>query len=113
MIDMKDLYWLAGLLEGEGHFGDHTGSSTNKRRYIRISLKMTDKDVVDRAAKLLGTKVHKYSWSADRNPNHSVAWVTQVSKQKEAASWMMTLYPLMGERRKARIAGLLESWRQL
>lgn len=111
MIAVADLHWLAGLLEGEGYFGDHAGGKAG-RRYIRISLKMTDKDVVERAAALLGTKVHRYSWSADRNPKHSVAWVTQVGQQDRAAGWMMTLYPLMGARRRARIEGLLNAWRQ-
>jgi hypothetical protein len=50
-LSKVDIAWLAGLLEGEGSF------MRGKRKDAPgISLAMTDRDVVERAAKLLRTK---------------------------------------------------------
>ena len=51
-----DLTWLAGLLEGEGSFLKAPPSDPN---CPRISLEMTDKDVVERAALLMQGKAVK------------------------------------------------------
>ena len=48
-MDSKDLYWLAGLLEGEGCFSSH-----RKSGYPSIVLQSSDKDIVKRAALLCG-----------------------------------------------------------
>ncbi len=50
MMSLKDLAWLGGLLEGEGCFMIPKGSP-------RIALAMSDKDVVQRAARLMGLNV--------------------------------------------------------
>jgi hypothetical protein len=88
-----DLHWLAGLLEGDGTFG-LTGSPT--RRYPLISVEMCDRDVVIRAATILGaTGAHP------REPEEegwSVTYVAKISGER-AAAWMRRLRPLMGLRR--------------
>mgnify|MGYP001609130432 CR=1 FL=1 len=45
-MKMGDIYWLAGILEGEGCFGIHNGG-------IFIKLLMTDQDTVTKVAILL------------------------------------------------------------
>ena len=52
----RDLAWLAGLLEGEGSFLKAPPSNPN---CPRISLEMTDKDIVERAAALMEGKAVK------------------------------------------------------
>ncbi|QDF14205.1 LAGLIDADG endonuclease [Microbacterium phage GardenState] len=91
-----DLLWLAGLLEGEGAFDAHRG------RYPRIRLQMTDRDVVERVAKLLGTTVRL---SLKRAPA-SATWNAELSGDR-AAEIMAALLPYMGARRSARIAEVL------
>jgi len=103
-LEMKDLYWLAGLLEGEGCFCWSAGR--DRYRYPRISLSMTDQDVIVRAQSFFGTcKSTGYTPSA-RKPYYTI----QITGSR-AAGWMMTLYSLMGKRRKARIKEILLLWK--
>ena len=57
MTSMKDVYWLAGWLEGEGCFNLHP--SRHCYRYPRISGCSTDKDIMVRVGKLLRVKVYE------------------------------------------------------
>lgn len=105
MVETEDIYWLAGLLEGEGCFGAHTKTKTP-----RIRLNMTDLDVVERAHKLLGAtcKISRVDRSK-QNPNWKDTYNFTVPGRR-AAGWMMTLYSLMGERRQAKIREVLFEW---
>jgi hypothetical protein len=91
-----DVYWLAGLLEGEGAFDAHRG------KYPRIRLAMTDRDVVGRAASLMDTSVR-----CSLHPAPAKAtWHSEVSGER-AAAIMRELLPHMGSRRSQRIADVL------
>ena len=48
-MDRKDLYWLAGLLEGEGSFQK---PAPCEPKYPRITIKMTNRDIIERVAAL-------------------------------------------------------------
>lgn len=100
MLNTSDIYWLAGLLEGEGCFGLSSGSA-------RISLNMTDLDVVKKVASLFKTSI-KYS---KKYPNRKQVYRVEIFSNT-AAGWMMTLYPLMGERRQKTIEDTLSIWKQ-
>jgi len=99
-MEIKDIHWLAGLLEGEGCFGLSSGC-------IRISVHMTDEDIINRAAEILGARVRKEKLQ----PNRKQCWATAIYSS-EAAGWMMTLYSLMGKRRKETIENALVHWKQ-
>lgn len=95
--------WLAGLLEGEGCFWGYW-----RGPYFQpgISLAMTDRDVVARAADLFGTKV------SDRSPDkrgNKPMWRCSVQSTR-AARWMADLHEFMGERRRAKIESVLREW---
>lgn len=99
-----DLHWLAGLLEGEGCFALH-------HKTPRISLDMCDRDIVERAKALLGGQGGvKCRARRHRNPRHSDIYATVVTGRR-AVGWMMTLYPLLGSRRRARIRDVIARWR--
>lgn len=100
----SDLYWLAGLLEGEGSFLAGPPSSPNK---TRISVSMCDLDVIERVADLFGVS-YIYTRTDDR-PNHSDTYQVAVSGSN-ARSLMSTLRPLMGERRQGQIDAALDSY---
>jgi hypothetical protein len=86
-----DLAWLAGLLEGEGSFS----------RY-QVQLRMTDEDVVRRAADLMGAT--KSPWKEEPRFAHwSPTWCVAVTGRR-ATDLMMHLTPALGTRRRARIA---------
>lgn len=91
-----DLLWLAGLLEGEGSFDAHRG------KYPRIRLAMTDRDVVGRAASLMGSEFRLALHPAPAK----ATWHTELSGEK-AAEIMREILPFMGTRRSQRIADVL------
>jgi hypothetical protein len=95
-----DIGWLAGLIEGEGNI------SINGRAFT-IRVKMTDHDVILRAAQLLDGKVYPSKVAAGRRPQ----WLTQV-KGAPAAGWAMTLYPWLGQRRRQQVREGLAEWRR-
>lgn len=96
----KDLAWLAGLLEGEGSFTD-SGSS------VMLQVVMTDSDVIERAAAILGVKTRK-PWKP--KGDRKIAYGCFVCGVR-AIGWMMTLYQFFGERRQRRIREIIEAWR--
>lgn len=109
MISVRDIAWLAGLWEGEGAF------MVDGRHAARMSLQMTDEDVVRRAAELMRATVQgpiatkrKRSDGSD----HKLRWRINLTVQR-SAEWMMTLYPLMGERRRLQIEKCLARWREV
>lgn len=91
-----DLFWLAGLLEGEGTFDLHKG------RYPRIRLAMTDRDTVGRAATLMDAKIRL---SLHPLP-YKATWHTEISGER-AAEIMREVLPFMGARRSQKIAEIL------
>ncbi len=95
-----DVAWLAGLVEGEGNIGINGRSLT-------IRIKMSDHDVILRAAELLGGKVYPAPVAEGRRPQ----WLTQV-KGSIAASWAMTLYPWLGIRRRQQVRDGMAHWRR-
>lgn len=92
-----DLAWLAGLLEGEGSFLKGSPSKPNRPR---VSLQMTDADVVNRAAALMGAGVgRKYD---RRNPNWKPIYQVVLSGGR-SVDLMKRLRPHMGQRRQQQI----------
>lgn len=102
-----ELAWLAGLLEGEGSFlvaRCHVGGKVYP--YPKIVVGMTDCDVVERAAQLLGGNS---VYPLPKKPNRKQAWRAQVTGWK-AAELMRDLYPWMGQRRKLAISTILAEY---
>jgi hypothetical protein len=104
-ITPLQIAWLAGLLEGEGCFVFY---KQPPYRSIAMVLVMCDRDVVERAAALLGVPV---TMKRRRQAFHKTQYVARAFSSR-AAGWMMTLFPLMGERRRTRIQELLAHWRK-
>lgn len=100
-ISREDAVWLAGLLEGEGTFDLH------RRKYPRVRVGMSDRDVVGRAATLMGAQVRL---SLKPYPN-SAMFHAEISGTK-AVAVMEEVLPHMGARRSAKIATVL-GWARL
>ena len=96
-MKVKDIAWLGGLLEGEGCF------SLKKDKYPRISLAMTDEDVIVKAASLMKIKTMVY--------HHKNVWSFHIHGSY-AIQWMMTLYPLLSKRRREKVASIIKFWRE-
>ncbi len=97
----KELYWLAGLLEGEGSF--MKGPPSSPRQPI-VVLPMTDQDVVERAARLFDRAV--LSWDRRSAQPRKRVFITTI-KGMAAVMVMRTMHPLMGTRRRTQIEAAL------
>jgi len=95
-----DLYWLAGIVEGEGYIGIATSKSPVLQIY------MTDRDVLERVASLTGRRVLGPYQRV--KPQRAMFKVGVYGNR--AASWLMTLYPLLGVRRRQAIRDTLAVW---
>ena len=89
-----DLAWAAGFLEGEGCF-TYCGHSQ------QVIVTQNEKDPLFRLQEMFGGSVRPRT---DKNTNR---WYVAGSR---ARGVMMTMYNLMGERRKGQIRRALEGW---
>jgi hypothetical protein len=88
--------WLAGLLEGEGCFAFN--------RTPKISLSMTDQDIIQRVADMWGKPVYDVP---PRKEGWKPVYRVEVFGQ-QARDIMLMLQPLMGARRSAKIDEVLK-----
>jgi len=103
MIRTVDIYWLAGLLDGEGCFYSNTPFPTPA-----ISINMTDGDTIEKAYRLMGaTETLKTSLTPTGKTKYQFAL-----RNRRAGSWMMMLYPLLCKRRQQRIREVLTRWKK-
>jgi len=99
---MDRLEWLAGILEGEGSF---LSGPPSRPRAPAIVVGMSDLDVVQRVAKLLGVNFVNVT---ERLP-HKTMYKTAVTGSR-AVELMRLLHPLMGERRGRQIEKAIASY---
>ncbi|MDE2020618.1 MAG: hypothetical protein KGJ13_09810 [Patescibacteria group bacterium] len=104
-----EVAWLAGILEGEGCFiiqyrklGPPKGGGC-----IKIQLKMTDEDVILRAAKIMQSKVAPPI--IPKKPTHKIQFSTSLSGYR-ARKILEIILPFMGIRRSIRIRELMTEW---
>ena len=98
----KEIYYIAGLLEGEGSFCAQTNN--HGYRYISIKVKMTDYDIIKWVADKWEVNIYKEEFE-----NHwKTAYIAQLRRKKECLELMNMILPLMGERRQGRIKEILE-----
>lgn len=102
-MDIDKINYLAGLLEGEGSFGFYDCPV--------IQLVMTDYDIVAKARNLMcpGVRIREQD---RKEENHSIKYHLHFSGSL-AIQWMMTLYHLMGSRRKAKIRTVIAQWKDM
>jgi hypothetical protein len=98
----EKIVWIAGLIEGEGTF------YLNKGRYPVVAVIMTDEDIIKRCKEFtgIGSVRGPYLPYNSKKP----LWSWKVSGRK-AAALMMTILPLMGEKRQTKIKECLEVWK--
>jgi hypothetical protein len=99
----RNIAWLGGLLEGEGYFTISNGCPN-------IQLAMTDADVIDRAAAILGVTRRESSYVPKGKDSYKRVYSCGVSGMR-ALGWMMTLYMFLGERRRSVVRGVIDQWK--
>ena len=102
-LEDRENAWIAGLLEGEGSF---IANRSARLSYPVIKVEMCEQEVIERAARVLDTRV----WFV---PPGTEGWrptyVAQIAGHR-AAEWMRALRPYMGLRRTAAIDAALSAY---
>ena len=110
MTTLKDIYWLAGYLEGEGSFMIQGCSGSRPGKMYRIMVVSTDRDIIVRAAGIIGGTINRHNGTQKRW-SRKVCYSTAITTKK-SIGWMMTLYSLMGDRRKNKIKEVINDWKR-
>jgi hypothetical protein len=100
MIATEWLYWIAGLLEGEGCFQHRRNGD------LLVQVVMTDGDIIGRLQTLLGFGTLRQS----RLPSGKTGFRWTSTHQANTAGLLMTVLPLMGARRADKIRECLKAW---
>ena len=103
----EELAWLAGLLEGEGCFDLRCASRRKHLFYPRIRVYMNDRDIIERVAALIHRGVGSSHTPSMKASGANRRYGTAV-EGRHAVALMRALYPMLGERRRAKIDELLE-----
>lgn len=99
MIDPIDAAWLAGIIEGEGTF------TLNSGKYVQVSVMMADRDIVERCRQVSGLGTVNGPIDHPRSRKPLFTW--DVSNKRDIARLLLLIYPLLGERRRARVAEIV------
>lgn len=103
-MKLVDIYWVAGILEGEGAFCAHGFGG-------RIMLSMTDRDVVERVAAITGTPSAVKPVQPRGSPSYLPQFRISIGGRR-AIEWMMTLYPILSQRKQTKVREILARWKQ-
>jgi hypothetical protein len=97
--------WAAGLFEGEGCIC--LTRRRDGRMQAMLTLKMTDRDVVDRFHKIVGYgTVRESTWY--RKVGYAPQWEWRIGSWKQVKSVLHTFRPFFGERRGAKADNVLQ-----
>lgn len=102
-----ELYWLAGLLEGEGSFLKGSPSQPNR---CAISIATTDKDVAEKVENIFTTKKIFIPNAGKKVSHYKDVYLIRVTGGR-AVKLMTALCSLMSERRKSQINQAIESYK--
>src|SRR4029077_13169376 len=103
-LNLKELYWLAGFLEGEGTF-----YWVKRGQRPLITAVQVQKQPLERIKATFGGAIRlRKRPSNSRNNQDCYTWTLY---NKNAVSLMMTLYCLMSHKRQGQIKKVLDNWR--
>jgi hypothetical protein len=107
---LKELYWVAGFLDGEASFNINKGM-TNKKghywtNYERITVRQNERELLDRLQTYLGGSIYRVNQRCNKLANQDYMWNWGVYGIR-ARGAMLTLYPLMSQKRQQQIKSSL------
>lgn len=108
MTREQEIAWAAGLFEGEGH----CGLAPQRNRDLptaRMELSMTDRDVVERFARVIGYGTVHVNQRPTRNDKPVYRWSISGERAIEVA---LLLLPHLGTRRSKRIGEVVQAHRE-
>ena len=95
-----EIAWVAGLLEGEGHFG-----VTYDKRAIRVTCSMTDQDTIIKLHSIVGGRLQS---PADPSGGRKRIYPWNLSVREEVVALITELRPYMSSRRQGAIDEMLQ-----
>lgn len=104
-----DIGYLAGIIDGEGCIQLRDNHNKGKRFYPRVTVKMTDLDVLEKCQQITGAGIINTIKNVPEG--HKPQWRWEINKQADAAAVLMMIFPLVSERRKQKIEQVLRGWR--
>lgn len=105
MASVKDIAWLAGVLEGEGSF--YTYIKNNGIGYPELSVQSVDFDVILKISNMLDSNISNVRpYNSSKQNSYKVR-----ACSVKGIQWMMTIYVLMSERRQAKIREVIAMWK--
>jgi hypothetical protein len=97
LVSNTDIGWVAGIVEGEGCIVVSPHNNT-----LRLSVEMTDLDVLQKLQRLLGPAARLSKRTGPLKPNWKTRYILHLCGSR-LIQWLQTIYPLMGARRKTKI----------
>ena len=104
MLRVKDIYWAAGFLEGEGAF-------THANGHLLIAASQVQKEPLIRLKNLFGGSLKYWPKKNRRTSFGGGIWAWRVSA-KTARGLAMTLYTIMSPKRRKAIRKGLGNWKR-
>jgi hypothetical protein len=105
-----DIAWAAGLFEGEGCF---YVALDRRKKVTRATLRMTDKDVVERFARIVGVGCISANPQKQGEPSQKPIWTWSTNKQSDVLRFVDLVEPYLGSRRRAKALELRATLRRL
>ena len=99
--------WFAGLFEGEGFFR----FCPKGRRSMGLAIKMTDRDVLEKAQAYFGG----WMWDGQKKaePHHKQPHLWRLDHRDRAYALLVAIYQFLGERRKQQVEKWIAQYRKL
>ena len=92
--------WATGIYEGEGYL-----RKASPKGY-ELSIKMTDKDVLEKVKQAWGVGRVRQAWSP---PQYQDIFIYEVTKKKDIKNIAVAMLPLLSQRRAYHVLNWLDS----
>lgn len=112
-----ELAWVSGIWEGEGcwqYKKPRTRDYPNGKTYtakseMLMSIQMSDKDIIDRLAKIMDNRTATYTHVPSKKSKGWKPLYTLSIRGKSAVLWTNLMKPYLGERRMGKIEMIYEN----
>jgi hypothetical protein len=103
-LNLFDLGWLVGMIEGEGSVNSHINE---KSGYLCTSLSIasTDKDIINRLNSLFPGASRQYK--REYNNHYKTQYLWSINKRKDIRTISKTIFPYLSERRKTQFGKVI------
>lgn len=105
MWSSNDICWMAGLFEGEGCISIVKNKRTDIP-YVRVSLGMTDLDVIERLCRIAGLGAVEHRTMRPNRTKRMYYW--RLNQRADIVRFLTAIAPLMGARRQEKIQEAVE-----